>query len=75
LRLIEYFTLIRRSVLLDARIFLQTKQEMESSSKEELEEQLMNMSDLNQEERSRMTMKKEILGDKTPYLERERGYG
>jgi hypothetical protein len=22
-----------------------------------------------------MTMKKEILGEKTPYLERERGYG
>lgn len=33
------------------------------------------MSDMNQEARSTMSIKKEMLGDKVSYLKRDRGYG
>jgi hypothetical protein len=34
MRVIEYFTIIRRTVLLDAKIYLEAKNSMENKSKE-----------------------------------------
>lgn len=38
MRVIEYFTLVRRSVVLDARIFLENKATLDSLTREELED-------------------------------------
>ena len=76
-RVIEYFVQIRRTVVLDARIYLQTKAEIESQSPEQLTEQLITTSDLykTDEDKAQINIRKEILGEKTPYLTRDRGYG
>jgi len=41
MRIFEYFTLIRRSVLLDAKIFLESKYALEGKDVKELEKELL----------------------------------
>lgn len=80
-RILEYFTLIRRTVILDAKIFLQTQTEIGESTNEELRMELL-MDDAKDSSSmgARMTESKracvrEILGERESYLTRVRGYG
>jgi hypothetical protein len=79
MRIFEFVTLIRRSVLLDAKIFLETAKNVHEQSAEALKEELLKASEdeqnMSNERRATINMTKEILGEKVPYLKRVRGYG
>ena len=80
-RIMEYVTLVRRTVVLDARIFLQQKQAMMSKTAEELRKEIFDAaaseSNLEEDVQRMVSVAKEILNDgkKGPYAKRFRGYG
>ena len=75
MRIVEYLTIVRRTVLLDARIFLQARAEQQEKSAEEIRSELLQEGQATNEQKALRHAQKEILDEKSSYLERERGYG
>ena len=70
MRLVEYFTIVRRSVVLDARIYLESKARLESLSVEQLKKELAELDESVQGQvvTTRRNALKEFLGERASYL-------
>lgn len=75
MRMVEYVTIVRRTVLLDARVFLQVREEEKNKTAEELKEALMAEGEEDRMKESMHHARKELFEEKACYMERIRGYG
>lgn len=78
MRILEYFTNIRQTVVLDARTYLKIRQEEGEKSATELREQLiLERKETDEKFLGLKSVQKQILDEKgdQSYLERTRGYG
>jgi len=76
MRIVEYVVIVRRTVWLDAKVYLQMREEEASMSKDELQSLLLDSTGESNADMGMRTVQKEILEEKLDsYLERERGYG
>ena len=76
MRIIEFFTLIRRSVILDAKIYLQSKREFSGYTEEELQQLMEELSEKSdQSSLYKLNQLREFVGVNLPYKEKIRGYG
>ena len=76
MRVVEFFTLIRRSVLLDAKIYLESKREFSGYTKEELKKLMEELGEkTDQSSLFKLNQLQEFVGLELPYKEKHRGYG
>lgn len=78
MRVVEYFTMVRRTVVLDARIYVESRREFEALEQNELQSRMESLlGEQGDASRSRANTIREILNETSyeSYRDRPRGYG